>query len=107
MMMCLSPQEHWDEVVLSDSISKFPAYERVVLKQPGFVRPVIVLGAVADIARERLLNETPDKFASPSKCLRSLNFIIDVPHDCTQVKTYLKRRKVSFQLAIEFLKSVQ
>ncbi|XP_049885521.1 tight junction protein ZO-1-like isoform X3 [Pectinophora gossypiella] len=58
-------KEHWDEVVLSDSISKFPAYERVVLKQPGFVRPVIVLGAVADIARERLLTENPDKFASP------------------------------------------
>ncbi|XP_013186152.2 tight junction protein ZO-1 isoform X2 [Amyelois transitella] len=58
-------KEHWDEVVLSDSISKFPAYERVVLKQPGFVRPVIVLGAVADIARERLLSESPDKFASP------------------------------------------
>ncbi|XP_050682383.1 tight junction protein ZO-1 isoform X3 [Leptidea sinapis] len=58
-------KEHWDEVVLSDSISKFPAYERVVLKQPGFIRPVIILGAVADIARERLLNENPDKFASP------------------------------------------
>ncbi|XP_072933255.1 uncharacterized protein pyd isoform X4 [Epargyreus clarus] len=58
-------KEHWDEVVLSDSISKFPAYERVVLKQPGFVRPVIVLGAVADIARERLLADCPDKFASP------------------------------------------
>ncbi|CAH2230718.1 jg12019 [Pararge aegeria aegeria] len=58
-------KEHWDEVVLSDSISKFPAYERVVLKQPGFVRPVIVLGAVADIARERLLSESPDKFSSP------------------------------------------
>lgn len=64
----LNFQEHWDEVVLSDSISKFPAYERVVLKQPGFVRPVIVLGAVADIARERLLSENPDKFSSPSKC---------------------------------------
>ncbi|KAJ0172143.1 hypothetical protein K1T71_012116 [Dendrolimus kikuchii] len=58
-------KEHWDEVVLSDSISKFPAYERVVLKQPGFVRPVIVLGAVSDIARERLLTENADKFASP------------------------------------------
>ncbi|XP_073959371.1 tight junction protein 1-like isoform X3 [Choristoneura fumiferana] len=58
-------KEHWDEVVLSDSISKFPAYERVALKQPGFVRPVIVLGAVADIARDKLLNESPDKFASP------------------------------------------
>ncbi|XP_047511104.1 tight junction protein ZO-1 isoform X12 [Pieris napi] len=58
-------KEHWDEVVLSDSISKFPAYERVVLKQPGFVRPVIILGAAADIARERLLTENPDKFASP------------------------------------------
>lgn len=64
-------QEHWDEVVLSDSISKFPAYERVVLRTPGFVRPVIVLGAVADIARERLLTESPDKFCSPSKSFLS------------------------------------
>lgn len=72
-----APKEHWDEVVLSDSISKFPAYERVVLKQPGFVRPVIVLGAVADIARERLLTESPDKFSSPSKCYCS-TFIVSM-----------------------------
>ncbi|KAI5645821.1 PDZ domain (Also known as DHR or GLGF) domain-containing protein [Phthorimaea operculella] len=58
-------KEHWDEVVLSDSISKFPAYERVVLKKPGFVRPVIVLGCVADIARERLAANSPDKFVEP------------------------------------------
>ncbi|XP_063372486.1 tight junction protein ZO-1-like isoform X1 [Cydia amplana] len=58
-------KEHWDEVVLSDSISKFPAYERVALKQPGFVRPVIVLGCVADLARERLLQQEPDNFACP------------------------------------------
>ncbi|XP_048478181.1 tight junction protein ZO-1 isoform X4 [Plutella xylostella] len=59
-------KEHWDEVVLSDSISKFPAYERVSLRQPGFVRPVIVLGAVADIARESLL-QSGNNFAEPQK----------------------------------------
>ncbi|XP_013166014.1 PREDICTED: tight junction protein ZO-1 isoform X2 [Papilio xuthus] len=58
-------KEHWDEVVLSDSISKFPAYERVSLRAAGFVRPVIVLGAAADIARDRLLAEHPDSFATP------------------------------------------
>ncbi|CAG9112582.1 unnamed protein product [Plutella xylostella] len=60
-------KEHWDEVVLSDSISKFPAYERVSLRQPGFVRPVIVLGAVADIARESLL-QSGNNFAEPREC---------------------------------------
>ncbi|XP_063232156.1 LOW QUALITY PROTEIN: tight junction protein ZO-1 [Bacillus rossius redtenbacheri] len=58
-------RDHWDDVVFSDSISKFPAYERVVLKHPGFVRPVVLFGPVADIARERLLKDFPDKFTSP------------------------------------------
>ncbi|CAH2054281.1 unnamed protein product, partial [Iphiclides podalirius] len=58
-------KEHWDEVVLSDSISKFPAYERVALRAAGFVRPVIVLGAAADLARDRLLADHQDSFATP------------------------------------------
>lgn len=59
-------RENWDDVVLSDSpISKFPAYERVILRHPGFVRPVVIFGPVADLARERLLKDFPDKFTSP------------------------------------------
>lgn len=58
-------RENWDDVVFSDSISKFPAYERVVLRHPGFVRPVVLFGPVSDIARERLIKDFPDKFTAP------------------------------------------
>jgi hypothetical protein len=56
-------------VVFADSISKFPAYERVVLRHPGFVRPVVLFGPVADIAREKMLKDFPDKFTSPREWL--------------------------------------
>ncbi|XP_076666859.1 zonula occludens-like protein polychaetoid isoform X1 [Andrena cerasifolii] len=58
-------RDHWDDVVFSDSVSKFPAYERVILRHPGFVRPVVLFGPVADLAREKLLKDFPDKFTSP------------------------------------------
>lgn len=54
-------------MVFGDSISKFPAYERVVLRHPGFVRPVVLFGPVSDIARDKLLKDFPDKFSSPRK----------------------------------------
>lgn len=58
-------KENWDDVVFSDSISKFPAYERVVLRHPGFVRPVVLFGPVADLAREKLTKDFPDKYIMP------------------------------------------
>lgn len=58
-------RENWDDVVFSDSISKFPAYERVVLRHPGFVRPVVLFGPVSDLARERLIKDYSDKFTAP------------------------------------------
>lgn len=58
-------RENWDDVVFSDSLSKFPAYERVVLRHPGFVRPVCLFGPIGDVARERLIKEMPDKFTAP------------------------------------------
>lgn len=57
-------RENWDDVVFADSISKFPAYERVVLRHPGFVRPAVIFGPLADVAREKLTKDFPDKFAS-------------------------------------------
>ncbi|KAF4090921.1 hypothetical protein AMELA_G00031090 [Ameiurus melas] len=42
--------------------TKFPAYERVVLREAGFLRPVVVFGPIADIAREKLAREVPDLF---------------------------------------------
>ncbi|KAH8416955.1 hypothetical protein KR222_000176 [Zaprionus bogoriensis] len=58
-------RENWDDVVFSDSISKFPAYERVVLRHPGFVRPLVLFGPVSDLAREKLAKDFPDKFCTP------------------------------------------
>lgn len=65
----LRAQDHWEDLVWSESMSKFPAYERVSLRHPGFPRPVVIFGPVADIARERLLRDFPTKFASPRECL--------------------------------------
>jgi hypothetical protein len=65
-------QDHWDDVVFADSISKFPAYERVVLRHPGFVRPVVLFGPVSDIAREKMLKDFPDKFTSPREWTANL-----------------------------------
>ena len=67
-------KDHWEDLVWSESMSKFPAYERVSLRHPGFPRPVVIFGPVADLARERLLRDFPGKFASPRKF--SLDFFI-------------------------------
>ncbi|XP_039958862.1 uncharacterized protein LOC120773793 isoform X5 [Bactrocera tryoni] len=58
-------RENWDDVVFADSISKFPAYERVVLRHPGFVRPLVLFGPISDLAREKLAKDFRDKFSVP------------------------------------------
>ncbi|XP_057185399.1 tight junction protein ZO-1 isoform X4 [Triplophysa rosa] len=42
--------------------TKFPAYERVVLREAGFLRPVVIFGPIADVAREKLSREETDLF---------------------------------------------
>ncbi|XP_051234822.1 tight junction protein ZO-1 isoform X13 [Dicentrarchus labrax] len=42
--------------------TKFPAYERVVLREAGFLRPVVIFGPIADVGREKLAREEPDIF---------------------------------------------
>ncbi|XP_048383104.2 tight junction protein ZO-2-like isoform X4 [Stegostoma tigrinum] len=42
--------------------TKFPAYERVVLREAGFRRPVVLFGPIADIATEKLAAELPDDY---------------------------------------------
>ncbi|XP_010858955.1 PREDICTED: tight junction protein ZO-2 isoform X6 [Bison bison bison] len=42
--------------------TKFPAYERVLLREAGFKRPVVLFGPIADIALEKLANDLPDLF---------------------------------------------
>jgi len=33
----------------------------------NFIRPVVIFGALSDVAREKLLMEYPDRFESPRK----------------------------------------
>ncbi|XP_070535799.1 tight junction protein ZO-1-like isoform X3 [Ptychodera flava] len=58
-------REHWDEVVFGGKPPKFPAYERVILRDPGFFRPIVFFGPIADIAREKLLKDFPERFENP------------------------------------------
>ncbi|XP_054162043.1 tight junction protein ZO-1-like isoform X2 [Oppia nitens] len=58
-------KDHWEDVVFGDNMSKFSAYERVTLKHPGFIRPVVLFGPLADVAREKLMKDYPDKYAFP------------------------------------------
>lgn len=69
-----SPQDHWEDVVFADSVSKFPAYERVALRHTGFVRPIVLFGPLSDLAREKLLKENPDKFSSPRKFVTVMGY---------------------------------
>uniref|UniRef100_A0A8C2C3U4 Zona occludens protein 1 n=1 Tax=Cyprinus carpio TaxID=7962 RepID=A0A8C2C3U4_CYPCA len=48
--------------------TKFPAYERVVLREAGFLRPVVIFGPIADVARDKLGREVPDLFELASEC---------------------------------------
>ncbi|KRY75858.1 Tight junction protein ZO-1, partial [Trichinella pseudospiralis] len=57
-------KSHWDEVVFSHGTVHFAAYERVQLRHPGFLRPVVIYGSLADVAREKLLRDFPLAFLS-------------------------------------------
>nr|Q9QXY1.1 RecName: Full=Tight junction protein ZO-3; AltName: Full=Tight junction protein 3; AltName: Full=Zona occludens protein 3; AltName: Full=Zonula occludens protein 3 [Mus musculus]AAF24175.1 tight junction-associtated protein ZO-3 [Mus musculus] len=57
----------------------YPPYERVVLREASFKRPVVILGPVADIAMKKLTTEMPEEFEiaesmsrtdSPSKIIK-------------------------------------
>ncbi|CAF1119374.1 unnamed protein product [Rotaria sordida] len=51
--------------------SKFSTYERVILKPITIIRPVVLLGPLSDIARDRLLDQYPDKFEVPETYMES------------------------------------
>ncbi|XP_058513394.1 tight junction protein ZO-2 isoform X2 [Ochotona princeps] len=52
-----------EDLTAAVSVStKFPAYERVLLREAGFKRPVVLFGPIADVAMEKLANELPDLF---------------------------------------------
>lgn len=60
--------DHLDEESFNSTAreNRLPAYERVALKKPGFIRPVVLLGPIADITRDKLLQDMPDVFAIPT-----------------------------------------
>nr|XP_046247232.1 tight junction protein ZO-3 isoform X2 [Scatophagus argus] len=41
---------------------KFPAYERVLLREANFKRPIVIMGPLNDIAMEKLAREMPDEY---------------------------------------------
>lgn len=47
--------------------AKFDSYERVVLREAGFKRPVVILGALADITRELLVGDYQDRYEGTIK----------------------------------------
>ncbi|KAM6468336.1 tight junction protein 2 isoform 1-T1 [Liasis olivaceus] len=51
-----------DLTVIASVGTKFPAYERVMLREAGFRRPVVIFGPIADIAMEKLCNELPELY---------------------------------------------
>ncbi|XP_041104511.1 tight junction protein ZO-2-like isoform X1 [Polyodon spathula] len=51
-----------DDLTTIPVTTKFPAYERVVLREAGFRRPVVLFGPVADVAAEKLGGDLPDEF---------------------------------------------
>ncbi|KAM8875806.1 tight junction protein ZO-3 isoform 2-T2 [Spinachia spinachia] len=41
---------------------KFPAYERVLLREANFKRPIVIMGPLNDVAMEKLAREMPDDY---------------------------------------------
>ncbi|XP_039734277.1 tight junction protein ZO-3 isoform X1 [Pteropus medius] len=60
----------------------YPPYERVVLREANFKRPVVILGPVADIAMQKLTAEMPDEFEIAERVLR-----IDSPSKIIKLDT--------------------
>ncbi|XP_061458075.1 tight junction protein ZO-3 isoform X2 [Rhineura floridana] len=48
----------------------YPPYEKVMLKEATFKRPVVILGPIADIAMEKLSTEMPDQFEIAESVVR-------------------------------------
>lgn len=59
-------KDNWDNVVFDIGSFKLPTYERVVFKHPGFCRPVVIFGPLADVARGKLLKDYPEKYSYPT-----------------------------------------
>ncbi|XP_041691831.2 tight junction protein ZO-2 isoform X2 [Coregonus clupeaformis] len=56
------PRKSREDVSATPVATRFPAYERVVLREAGFRRPVVLFGPIADAANDKLANELPELF---------------------------------------------
>ncbi|KAF7700735.1 tight junction protein ZO-2a [Silurus meridionalis] len=56
-----------EDLTVTPVITRFPAYERVVLREAGFRRPVVLFGPIADVASEKLDNDLPEDFIIAKK----------------------------------------
>ena len=56
------------EMFINSVISAIPYHSiDLLILIADFMRPVVILGPVADLVRMLLVDEMPDRFASPSK----------------------------------------
>uniref|UniRef100_UPI003AAD9E49 tight junction protein ZO-2a isoform X3 n=1 Tax=Centroberyx gerrardi TaxID=166262 RepID=UPI003AAD9E49 len=51
-----------EDLTATPVTTRFPAYERVVLREAGFRRPVVIFGPISDAVNEKLANDLPDEF---------------------------------------------
>ncbi|TUN30349.1 Tight junction protein ZO-2 [Bagarius yarrelli] len=51
-----------EDLTANPITTRFPAYERVVLREAGFRRPVVLFGPIADVASEKLADDLPEEF---------------------------------------------
>ncbi|KAG9480664.1 hypothetical protein GDO78_012239 [Eleutherodactylus coqui] len=52
------------------SKAKYPPYERVVLREATFKRPIVILGPITDIAHIKLCSDLPQEFESAESVVR-------------------------------------
>uniref|UniRef100_A0A8C4II96 Tight junction protein 2 n=1 Tax=Dicentrarchus labrax TaxID=13489 RepID=A0A8C4II96_DICLA len=51
-----------EDLTATPVTTRFPAYERVVLREAGFRRPVVIFGPISDAVNEKLANDMPNEF---------------------------------------------
>ncbi|XP_072261210.1 tight junction protein ZO-3 isoform X2 [Pyxicephalus adspersus] len=63
------------------SKAKYPPYEKVVLREASFKRPVVVLGPISDIAHMKLCSELPQEYEAAESVARDdgMSKVIKLP----------------------------
>uniref|UniRef100_A0A8C4Y8Y5 Tight junction protein 3 n=1 Tax=Gopherus evgoodei TaxID=1825980 RepID=A0A8C4Y8Y5_9SAUR len=80
----------------------YPPYEKVVLREASFRRPVVILGPISDIAMEKLSAELPDEFEiarkhtapgvppSPSPAPQDKHALLDITPSAVERLNYVQ-----------------